>query len=1299
MSDNKKQITGSFGGLLGGGSRKPTRDPDTLNNTETGKVIEILSEGVTEGFATPSKKLSSELAQVNEVYELDSSNQDQYIAYAHEDIYLDDTPIRSVNTGKKGDDGSYQKANFNGFDNPTDGSFEVRHGSKNQSVLSTDGTLQSEKITQVNQKVQTEITRQITVGRPSLASTQSLAPERVKVTLHVNQLQETNDKGDLLGRTVEFEIFFQYIGDGGLPSMADQIRTRMKKDSFSGRTGDQYRREYVFATESFSRDSFRRYPLEITVKRVSPLNEDNDQIQDDLFFSAITEIQRPTTDYEGQLLDTDIEIDDGNGVTQKILDGQFSYPFTAYSFLQFDAYQFASIPKRTFRYRGIKVKIPAANGGLTPTIDITGNGRIEYPSNYVFNNELTGTLFWTTDPAFILLDLLLNTRYGFGKYIKKEEVNLFSFFQASKYCAQLVPTPRGGQEPRFAFNSVINKTTEAFNIIKEISGMMRCYPIWSGGQLTLVQDRPINPDDEDPCTYQTPVYVFSLANTLNGFSYSGVSLKTRHGKVVVEYFNMESRQLDTVVITNQQVFEKTHNIKKVKAFGCTSFAQAARYGRAIIWSENNETDVVTFDVSIESGVVIRPGAVVGINDPVRAGIRRAGRVSAVTLDGSGHLTALTVDDSSSTDLPTTGDRTILILDSAGKARSGTISSISGKVITLSSALAPSSNATFQANTVWLIENTVKSQLYRIVDVEEQDGILYKMTGIPYNCNKYNFVDGKNNRTLVSDESLQNPDFTKFKLDSLVHLNDRTTSIFEIDRGGPSSITGFTALRQKEGQVISVLIVSFANVLGTGKYLIKYKFKPGSISNQGTNIYGQPSLFMNPLAPFGEPLREFITEDLTFEIENASVGTYQIEVYSINAIGKVSKSPTIKQIDNFGKLAPPVSPTSLNFEFTQSGDLKLTWPLSQDVDVTSNGHVIIKHNDDTSGAAVWGNSRTIMIVHGSQTSVILPTVTGEYLIKYQDQTLIQSENAASAIVSDTDLGLVDRSLIGTIKENTTFGGAKTNSSGVTTSKVTSGGLEINQDSSNVLIDSITANIDTISDFDTLDGITGRDEGDYTFTNVLDLGAKFSGVIFESIVRFEGFSDSTLFDSYVPAVVLNSDGVVISGGVDALTKFDGDVLENATAELRIQTSDDNSTFTAANNFIETVASARYFKFTLKLKTTTTTENTRILLGDGSTNTLGCKVLMNKRTETSATLTSTSNTAYTFTNGFFIGTGATTGFTSSNPSVTINPLNLGTGEYYEVTNITGLGFDVVFKNSSGVAQTGKQFTYTASGFGKKV
>ena len=116
-----------------------------------------------------------------------------------------------------------------------------------------------------------------------------------------------------------------------------------------------YRRQYVFPTESFNRDSFLRYPLEITVERITDNKPANNQsIQDDLFFDSVTEIQRPTTDYQGQTLDTNIQINDGDGNNHLVLDGQFSYPHTAYSFLQFDAYQFQNIPKRQFRYRGVK---------------------------------------------------------------------------------------------------------------------------------------------------------------------------------------------------------------------------------------------------------------------------------------------------------------------------------------------------------------------------------------------------------------------------------------------------------------------------------------------------------------------------------------------------------------------------------------------------------------------------------------------------------------------------------------------------------------------------------------------------------------------------------------------------------------------------------------------------------------------------------------------------------------------------------------------------------------------------------
>ena len=69
--------------------------------------------------------------------------------------------------------------------------------------------------------------------------------------------------------------------------------------------------------------------------------------------------------------------------------------------------------------------------------------------------------------------------------------------------------------------------------------------------------------------------------------------------------------------------------------------------------EQNESEVVAFATSIDSGVVVRPGAVIEINDPVRSGVRRGGRVSSAT------TTQITVDDSAATDLPTENNPTLV----------------------------------------------------------------------------------------------------------------------------------------------------------------------------------------------------------------------------------------------------------------------------------------------------------------------------------------------------------------------------------------------------------------------------------------------------------------------------------------------------------------------------------------------------------------------------------------------------------------------------------------------------------------
>ena len=57
--------------------------------------------------------------------------------------------------------------------------------------------------------------------------------------------------------------------------------------------------------------------------------------------------------------------------------------------LRIDSEQFSSIPKRAFRIRGVKIRIPGAgaSGSGTPSID-NATGRIIYPPNYIFNGTM-----------------------------------------------------------------------------------------------------------------------------------------------------------------------------------------------------------------------------------------------------------------------------------------------------------------------------------------------------------------------------------------------------------------------------------------------------------------------------------------------------------------------------------------------------------------------------------------------------------------------------------------------------------------------------------------------------------------------------------------------------------------------------------------------------------------------------------------------------------------------------------------------------------------------------------------------
>ena len=631
MIEDNKFIAGSGGGGKGGGNDPPTIAEDNLHSKQFATLLDLISEGEIEGFASASKEGRTKGTVA-------------YKNAAKKDIFLDNTPILASTA----DSTNPQDVDFNHKSVDLD----IRFGTDPQTKMSRVSGSSSVFNVGVEVSNGSPITRQLTNNSDL---------DAVKVTVTVPLLQVIEDDGDITGSSVSFDIQLQYNGGGFTTVHSDEIR---------GRTADAYNREYRIALTG-------AHPVDVRLVKTSA--NSTDRIQRDLIWQSFSELE----------------------------DDSSTYPNSAFTRLRLDSEFFSRIPTRKFRIRGVKVRIPGAgaSGSGTPTVDLQ-TGRIQYPTGYIFNGVM-GAAQWTTCPAMILLDLLTNTRYGLGNHIIDSNLDLFSFVTASKFSNALVDDGFGGQEARFACNINIQTSVEAFDVIRTLSGIMRCIPIWSEGALLLTQDSP-----------KDPSYLFTLANVgPEGFSYTGSSLKTRSTVVAVSYFNMETRDLDYEEVEAEAAYRSKYglHVKRVKALGCTSRGQARSFAKAILFAEQRETEAVSFSVSMESGIVVRPGTIISIADPARSGVRRGGRVASAT------TTQITVDDSSSTDLSDQNNPKLSVIMPNGTVETKNVTKITGKVIEIESS-SPFST-TPNANTVWLLENdTVSAQSFRVMSVEENDGV-------------------------------------------------------------------------------------------------------------------------------------------------------------------------------------------------------------------------------------------------------------------------------------------------------------------------------------------------------------------------------------------------------------------------------------------------------------------------------------------------------------------------------------------------------------------------------------------------
>ena len=1101
--------------------------------------------------------------------------------------------------------------------------------------------------------------------------------DKLRVTIQFPALQEFRDDGDVIG--AEAKISIRITESNGT------INNPVILDKTNGKAASPYTKDYEIIFERAM-----NFPLTLSVFRNTPDGTDV-RLQNSTNWLSFTEIQSDVRPYQG----------------------------FAYVAVRFNAQEFQSFPRRMYRIKGTKIKVP--NG---TTIDST-NGRVIYPDGYTFDGTFKTNKEWCADPAWVLYDLL-TTDKGFGDklnsngtvaekgIIQEENLDVFSFFSASKYASALITDPiTETTEPRFSCNVILNQRNDAYNLINDLCSIMNAMPFYSNGTLQISQDRPTNTSTNT----SDAQYVFNNSNvTEEGFTYQNQGARLKYTEVEVAYFDNQTRSIEYELVTAEQIdalnsssggldaitkFGRTR--KTLKAFACTSIGQANRLGRWFLYTNLLESEVVTFTTTLEAGVIVRPATIIAIADSMRAGVRRGGRIKTGV-----STTQIIVDDANNTDLTSSNSATLSVVLSDGSVESRSISSISDTTITVSSAF----SSTPQTNSVWAIENTTTEfQIFKVVSIEEKNDSEYTITAVIHDTNKYAQVEDTN-----------------------VEFNPRTITTL-IDKAlSPSNLSALEQIVVLNNRAVSKIFLSWEPVKNVKEYLVEFQYEN---DNPEKIRVARPS----------------------FELFESRLGAYEFKIKSYNSLGILSTDTSTLNFTAVGKTALPDDVQNVQIEPLSDEFVRLRFDQSTSVDVVHGGNVVIRSSNLTTGAT-FTNSIDLDLLSGNVTEAIVPNiVNGTYLLAFRDDGGRLSANAASIALIDTRPDIFPKLTVLTDREDLDsppFQGKKDDC--FFSDEVN--GLVLG---STVTLDD-EPDFDAIADFDFIGDVDFLTGGQYFFKDTLDLGSKHTLHLRRHFVT-QGFLPNDLIDKRtanvdswtdfdgatatevnaklsvattesdpdlsVSATYTINDGSGGAGSIITITKsshgysvgslvtvdftsgtgVDGDYIiqsvPNAntftlTSATSLNTSGNctySAEFSQYNPFVNGAYVARGFKFKCDLLSTDPAQSIEI-------DQLGYSAELQSRTETSLgnaaassggfIASGTSTKSITFTNSFFTGqTGTSIGTNSVLPSIGITIENAQSGDFFTLSNITGAGFDIDIKNGS--SNVNRNFKYAATGFGR--
>lgn len=556
----------------------------------------------------------------------------------------------------------------------------------------------------------------------------------------------------------------------------------------------------------------------------------------------------------------------------EIIDAKLRYPNSAIVGILIDAEQFSAIPTRAYDMKLLRVRVPSNYDPETRAYDGAWDG--------------TFKIAWTDNPAWCFYDLLTTQRYGLGNFIDTSQVDKWSLYSIGRYCDELVPNGFGGFEPRFTCNMYLQTREEAYKVISDMAAIFRGMAFWASGSVTAVQDAP-----------STPVALFTPSNVIDGmFTYSGSSLKARHTVALVTWSDMDDLGRQHVeYVEDPEGIERYGVITtEIAAIGCTSRGQANRVGRWLLYSERMESETVTFKTGIE-GMVARPGQIIKIADPARAGVRYGGRIT------SSSATSIGID--SPVTLTAGLAYTLSVLMSDGTVQDRAITHSGGTLSTLT--VSTPLEDVPAVGSVWILASAaVEAQTFRVLGVRENERSEFEVVALAHNPDKYAAVEQG------------------------LTLEPRSYSVLSATPATPTNLSVSESMYRTPSGVFVRLSASWSPVATATGYAVTYR--PDG----------------------GNPQPEIITNTPSVDID-VTEGIYTVSVVAINALGARSPASVSAQYQVLGKTTPPGNVTG--FVVARNGDvLNFAWTPVTDIDLD---HYEIRQGSSWASGVVVGSTVT------------------------------------------------------------------------------------------------------------------------------------------------------------------------------------------------------------------------------------------------------------------------------------------------------------------------------------------------------